>query len=226
MHKVGLLEVGKFLDRQGNWVQSDWMLTNRKSESKGFSWSVTQTANLNAGYREINAWSRGIYIATAPPHWSLTSMYSIIWEVSRATHNRHLIHRILHQTPISSAFLSDCSAMPQILFRFIIDGLSTHFRRYVHPIRLHLLPLKCSSGKWTWYQGALSLIHACTMWSLSERKLRCLDRMWRDVEKRHSRAERVQRDAISINISKGSCSIFDRAWRHRGGSRRIGIVKW
>jgi hypothetical protein len=37
MHKVGLLEVGEFMDRQSNSVQSDWMLTDRKSESKGFN---------------------------------------------------------------------------------------------------------------------------------------------------------------------------------------------
>jgi hypothetical protein len=49
--------------------------------------------------------------------------------------------------------------------------------------------------------------------------------MRRDTEKRHRKAERVQRDAIFTNISKGSCSIVESGGVNIGDSKRPGVVK-
>src|SRR5882762_8905889 len=71
-----------------------------------------------------------------------------------------------HQMPIASAFLSNCSAMPQILCRFIIDASSTHRLKYAQPLLRSLLLSVFTS--FATYHGALISIHERAMRSLSE----------------------------------------------------------
>src|ERR1700691_3468566 len=80
-----------------------------------------------------------------------------------------------HQMPIASAFLSNCSVMPQILFWFRIDASSTHLLKYAQPFLQTLLSSTITSC--TAYHGALIMIHERAMKSLSEGVRMHFDRM-------------------------------------------------